>query len=228
MSKALVLRGVSFIKVVLNDGKWNSLSDWNIQFKKDVLYYNLRVEMRTDLIQKGRLKLEFGRRFEGSVLKPIRIMIRPAYREEWDDAMVLAWRTFMQFEAKDCTPRGIESFLEFITDEVLHRMFVMGAYQLFCAYDNGKMVGMISLRGETHISLLFVDERYHRMGIGRRLIDYVSNYVLTEEGHHHVTVNAASGATGFYHCVGFVDTDKEQINDGIRFTPMKRKIEKIN
>ena len=134
----------------------------------------------------------------------------------------------MQFEAKDCTPRGIESFLEFITDEVLHRMFVMGAYQLFCAYDNGKMVGMISLRGETHISLLFVDERYHRMGIGRRLIDYVSNYVLTEEGHHHVTVNAALGATGFYHCVGFVDTDKEQINDGIRFTPMKRKIEKIN
>lgn len=168
--------------------------------------------------------MEFRQRYGGSVLKPIRIALRPAYRGEWDDAMALAWRTFMQFEAKDCTPGGVGSFLDFITDTVLHRMFVMGEYQLFGAYDNGRMVGMISLRGETHISLLFVDARYHRMGIGKALIDYVSNYVVTEEGHNRITVNAASGATGFYHCVGFVDTDKEQTNDGIRYTPMERSI----
>ena len=170
------------------------------------------------------MKLEFGRRTRGNVLKPVRIMVRPAYREEWDDAMALAWRTFMKFEAKDYTPEGIESFRDFITDTVLHRMFVMGAYQLFGAYDNGKMVGMISLRNETHISLLFVDEKYHRIGIGRRLIEYVSDYVLNEEGHRLITVNAAPYATGFYHRVGFIDTDTEQTNDGIRYTPMERSI----
>lgn len=157
-------------------------------------------------------------------MKPIRIILRPAYRAEWDDAMALAWRTFIKFEAKDYTPRGMVSFQDFISDTVLYRMFVMGEYQLFGAYDNDKMVGMISLRSQTHISLLFVDERYHRMGIGRSLIELVGNYVLTEEGHHHITVNAAPGAIGFYHAVGFVDTGAEQTNDGIRYTPMERRL----
>ena len=166
--------------------------------------------------------MEVGHRCKGNVLKPVRIIIRPAYRDEWDDAMALAWRTFMRFEANDYTAEGIESFQNFITDTVLYRMFVMGVYQLFGAYDNGKMVGMISLRDQTHISLLFVDEKYHKLGIGRQLIEYVGNYVLGEEGHHHITVNAAPYAIGFYHRVGFVDTDVEQVNDGITYTPMKR------
>lgn len=170
-------------------------------------------------------KLEYGRRVGRNVIKSVRIAVRPVYRNEWDDAMALAWRTFMQFEARDCTPEGIESFQDFITDTVLYKMFMLGSYQLFGAYDNGRMVGMISLRNEIHISLLFVDERYHRMGIGRGLIDYVSRYVLTEEGHGSITVDAAPYATGFYHRLGFVDTDREQIRDGIRYTPMMRRIQ---
>lgn len=101
--------------------------------------------------------MEFRQRHERNIIKPIRISIRPAYRDEWDDAMALAWRTFMQFEAHDFTPEGVESFQDFVTDTVLYRMFVLGSYQLFGAYDNNKMIGMLSLRGETHISLLFVD-----------------------------------------------------------------------
>ena len=115
--------------------------------------------------------MEFRQRHERNIIKPIRISIRPAYRDEWDDAMALAWRTFMQFEAHDFTPEGVESFQDFVTDTVLYRMFVLGSYQLFGAYDNNKMIGMLSLRGETHISLLFVDEKYHRMGIGRGMIE---------------------------------------------------------
>ena len=169
-------------------------------------------------------ELEFGRRVGRNIIKPVRIAVRPAYRNEWDDAMALAWRTFMQFEACDCTPEGIESFQDFITDEVLHKMFMLGSYQLFGAYDNGRMVGMISLRNETHISLLFVDGQYHRLGIGRGLVEYVSRYVLTEEGHDSITVDAALYATGFYHRLGFVDTDRQQTRDGIRYTPMARRI----
>jgi len=156
------------------------------------------------------------------VIKPIRITIRPAYRNEWDDAMALAWRTFMRFEARDCTLKGIESFQDFVTDTILHKMFVLGEYQLFGAYDNNVIVGMLSLRSQTHISLLFVDEKYHKMGIGRQLMEYVCNYVRDEEGHHRVTVNAASYAIGFYHRVGFVETGKKQMNDGMWVTPMER------
>ncbi len=168
--------------------------------------------------------MEVRQRFGRGIIKPVRVALRPAYRNEWDDAMALAWRTFMQFEACDYTPEGIESFQDFITDTMLYRMFIMGVYQLFGAYDNNRMIGMISLRDETHISLLFVDRRYHKMGIGRGLIEYVSRYVLTEEGHSNLTVNAAPYATGFYHRMGFVDTNVEQAKDGIRYTPMQRRL----
>lgn len=161
-----------------------------------------------------------------NIIKPVRITVRAAYRNEWDDAMALAWRVFMKFEANDYTPEGIESFQDFITDSVLYRMFVMGAYQLFGAYDNGHMVGMVSLRDETHISLLFVDERYHRQGIGRLLIQYVSSYVRNEEGHGGITVNAAPYAVGFYHKIGFADTDVRQFRDGIWYTPMEKRWDK--
>ena len=52
--------------------------------------------------------------------------IRSAYRDEWDDAMTLAWKTFMQFEADIYTDEGIRNFEDFITDTTLHRMFLMG------------------------------------------------------------------------------------------------------
>ena len=95
--------------------------------------------------------MEFGRRVGRNIIKPVRIAVRPAYRSEWDDAMALAWRTFMQFEACDCTLEGIESFQDFITDTVLYKMFMLGSYQLFGAYDNGRMVGMISPVSYTHL-----------------------------------------------------------------------------
>lgn len=152
------------------------------------------------------------------------IVVRSAYRDEWDDAMALAWRTFMRFEADDYSTEGIKSFQDFITDTTLYRMFVMGAYQLFCALDGKKLVGMISLRNETHISLLFVDASYHKKGVGRALIEHVGKYVLLEEGFHRLTVNAAPYAVGFYHKLGFHDTDTEKINDGIRYTPMEKKL----
>lgn len=152
------------------------------------------------------------------------IVVRSAYRDEWDDAMSLAWRTFMRFEANDYSTEGIKSFQDFITDTTLYRMFVMGAYQLFCAFDGKKLVGMISLRNETHISLLFVDASYHKKGVGRALVEYVAKYVHLEEGFNKMTVNAAPYALGFYHKLGFLDTDTEKISDGIRYTPMEKKL----
>ena len=105
--------------------------------------------------------------------RQIPYQIRNAYRDEWDDAMTLAWKTFMKFEADIYTDEGIQNFEDFITDTTLHRMFLMGVYQMFVALDRKQIVGMLTLRNNSHISLLFVDEKYHRRGIGRALIGYL-------------------------------------------------------
>lgn len=147
--------------------------------------------------------------------------IRSAYRNEWQEAMALAWRTFLRFEADVYTPEGVKNFENFITDSTLHRMFVLGTYQLFVALDGNKVVGMITLRDTKHISLLFVDEAYHRRGIGRALINHLTDYLITEMGISRVTVNASPYGVGFYHKMGFCDLGPEEIRDGIIYTPME-------
>ena len=116
------------------------------------------------------------------MMEEVPYQIRFARVEEWEDAMGLAWKTFLEFEAEEYGPVGIRNFEDFITDNALKRMFVMGKYQMIVAYAADKMVGMITLRNEMHISLLFVDKQFHRRGIGRALIRSMADYVRDEIG----------------------------------------------
>lgn len=147
--------------------------------------------------------------------------IRFADQDEWEEAIGLAWKTFLEFEAADYTQEGIKSFEDFITNSTVKQMFIMGIYQMMAAYDKGKIVGMITLRNEMHISLLFVDKNYHRRGIGRALIEKLADYVEDELGKSRLTVNAAPYGIDFYHKVGFRDLGPEVWQDGIKYTPME-------
>lgn len=147
--------------------------------------------------------------------------VRAAYREEWQDAMALVWKTFLRFEAEDYTPEGIQHFQEFITDSTLYRMFLTGSYEMIVAVENHKIIGVITVRSGGHVSLLFVDEAYHKKGVGRSLMQYLCNYLLTEAGISRITVNASPYGVGFYHKMGFCDTGLERWQNGILYTPME-------
>lgn len=153
--------------------------------------------------------------------------IRFAGQDEWEEAMGLAWKTFLEFEADVYSPEGVRNFEDFITDTGLKRMFIMGAYQMMAAYINGRIVGMITLRNELHISLLFVDKKYHRRGIGRALIRKIAAYVRDELGKCRLTVNASPYGVAFYHKVGFTDLGPEKQQDGIIYTPMEYKFSQV-
>lgn len=152
------------------------------------------------------------------------IVIRKAQMRDWEETMTMTWRTFMKFEAKDYGREGIENFKKFISDPVLRRMFLLGTYHMYVATCNEKIVGMITLRDKNHISLLFVDEAYHRRGIGRRLIDTIAAFSKEEYGKNEITVNAAPYGTEFYHKVGFYNTSPMEANGGIIYTSMKKEI----
>ncbi len=153
-------------------------------------------------------------------------MVRCAYHSDWDKAMELAWATFKRFDAPDYSREGIENFYNFVTDDMLRKMFVAGNYQLFVATDQDKCVGMLSLRERKHISLLFVDADYQHNGIASALVNFVASYVLDEEGLDKLTVNSSPYAVGFYHKRGFKDTALQTTKDGIIFTPMELQLTK--
>lgn len=147
--------------------------------------------------------------------------IRRAKDSEWDYAMELAFKVFLKYEATEYGEEGIRSFAEFVTDEFLKKMFLIGEYLLFVAVTDEKIIGLISLRSGNHISLLFVDEAYHRKGIGSALVQYLQEYMLENTGYEKITVNASPYGVPFYHQLGFHDTGKETTKEGIIYTPME-------
>lgn len=153
--------------------------------------------------------------------------IRPLYRDEWADAMQLAWNMFLIYEAPEYSTEGIKNFQDFIKDPILKKMFISGQYQTFGAFIGHTIIGILGVRNRSHISLLFVDQEYHHQGVATALLKRLFQYAKTEMGIHEMTVNSSPYAVGFYHKIGFMDLGKEITTDGIRFTPMLISLDKL-
>lgn len=137
--------------------------------------------------------------------------IRPIKPEEMPEALDLTWRTFLEFEAPDYTEEGIEEFRKTINDkEWLSKRAFLGAF------DKETMLGIIATKDYEHISLFFVDGKYHRNGIGRELFNKICE--LNTTGTY--SVNSSPYARRVYERFGFEYTDKEQCVHGLRFYPM--------
>lgn len=147
-------------------------------------------------------------------------VIRHLKRKEWDMAMQLAWDTFLVYEAPEYAPEGVKNFHEFVKGDELRNMFALGEYRAWGAFDNDDVViGILGIRSHWHISLLFVEPRFHHQKIATRLLEHAFAEAA-KEGVEMMTVNSSPYAVGFYHRLGFTDMDREKTTDGIRYTPM--------
>lgn len=146
--------------------------------------------------------------------------IRWARENEWAPAMNMIWRTFLQYDGKDYTQEGIRNFFDFITDEELHTAFLRGEYQMMVALEKGRIIGVGSLRNRNHLSLLFVDGAYHRMGVGSTILIRLCNYLEQEMGERYMSLKAAPYAVEFYRKQGFRIVRPEEEYSGIRVTSM--------
>lgn len=150
-------------------------------------------------------------------MSELEIVIRELKRTEYQAALELCRKVFREFEAPDdCVDESTDAFYKSICDkEYLNQLRIFGAY------DDESLAGVIATRNEgTHIALFFVDEVYQGKGIGRNLFECI----LNECPAGRMTVNSSHYAIPIYHRFGFHDTDQEQIQDGIRFTPMEREV----
>ena len=151
------------------------------------------------------------------------IVIRKLTCDEVESAMALALEVFMQFEAPDYPPEGVETF---------KREYLENAQQGICpiygAFDGDKLVALMGMRScKTHINLVFTKKEYHRKGIARAIFHYLLNDILTENPTLDVlTLNSSPYGLPFYLKIGFVPQSEEQEINGIRFTPMKYIIKK--
>jgi GNAT superfamily N-acetyltransferase len=136
-------------------------------------------------------------------------------------ALELVWTVFQEFEAPDYSIQGIEEFRKFISYNSMTEQFETSKIVFWgCKVDN-ELTGVIATRGMNHICLLFVKKEFHKRGIAKRLFYTVLERCKSEKSTiNTITVNSSPYAVKVYHRLGFVDIEKEQTVNGMRFTPM--------
>lgn len=141
------------------------------------------------------------------------------------ESLDLVWRVFLEFEAPDYSEQGVATFHEFIEYDAMAKRMQDGEISLWYALEGEAVVGVVAVRPQVgqadsqthpHISLLFVEKTHHKKGIARRLVETATR------GHTTVTVNSSPYAVEIYKRLGFMPTACEQLQSGIRYTPMKR------
>ncbi len=148
--------------------------------------------------------------------------IRWACPQDWTPSMRVIWKTFLKFEGDVYSKEGIQNFLDFITDKELLNSFLKGDYQMMVALDEEQIIGAASVRNGNHLSLLFVDEKYHYQGVGRQLMQKMCEYLKREKGERYMTLKASPYAVAFYEKLGFWATGPEEHYAGIQVTPMEK------
>lgn len=150
--------------------------------------------------------------------------IRKIYADEVKDALALALDIFLQFEAPDYKPEGIDTFKR---DMVKNDEFIskcqQGICPIYAAFDKGKIIGIIGMRSNrTHINLVFTKREYHRQGVATSIFQYLLADILKDNpGLREITLNSSPYGKPFYLHIGFKPQSDEKEIDGIRFTPMK-------
>ena len=144
--------------------------------------------------------------------------------EEFEVSKLLN-RVFMDFIASECSQEGISEFLRYARADRLNERLEEDSFILLALLQD-KTVGMIEIREDSHISLLFVDGNYQGKGIATRLVRAALNKCLEDDPSLKlVSVNSAPNSIKFYEKLGFVPTDSERLQNGIRFVPMELEIE---
>ena len=140
------------------------------------------------------------------------IQIRAIQEDEIPVALALVERVFLLFEAPDYSQQGIDTFRTFLQNrEMVAELKLLGAF--VCDV----LVGVLAMRGGSHIALFFVEREMQGKGVGRALFSAARAACPGD----FMTVNSSPYAVEIYKRLGFSPLSDEQEKDGIRFTPMK-------
>lgn len=145
--------------------------------------------------------------------------IRPLTPDDIPACAALLRRAAEEFILHESTPEDGAVFLAQQGAEGM-RGFVAQGYVYHLAEIDGVLAGFIAVRDRSHVYSLYVERRFHRRGVARRLWETARAAALGP-GHPGVfTVNASSHALPFYASIGFVPSAAMQ-SGIVRYHPMR-------
>lgn len=144
--------------------------------------------------------------------------IEKAGIENLEDISLLAKNIYLKYNSSFDTKEGIDNVLKFISFESMRlRFFMEGSLILAAKDDKDAVIGMIEITNYDHISLLFVDDKYFKLGIAAQLFEEAKNILKSDK----YTVKSSNYALEFYKKLGFVQLFNDiQIENGVHFYSM--------
>lgn len=130
-------------------------------------------------------------------------------------------KVFDEFVGSGYSPEGQKTFLDYIRPEAVSERLKQEGHHVFTATWKKNLVGALAIRDTNHVSLMFVDKKYHGKGISRKMFKKTIKIVRKRYPDvHEITVNSSPFALPVYIKLGFRQLDKEQEQNGIRYIPM--------
>ncbi|MFA3905923.1 GNAT family N-acetyltransferase [Fusobacterium nucleatum] len=141
------------------------------------------------------------------------IEIRQLLNKEKDEALLFVKRVYIESKDESYSEQGIETFCNFVNNKEMTKLF-----KVYGAFEDNILKGIIATdRRKRHISLFFVDKVSQGKGIGKELMKVVVN----NNENSYITVNSSRYGVPIYEKIGFIKTEEEKEQDGLKFTPMK-------
>ena len=148
------------------------------------------------------------------------MLIRPFETTDLAACARLLRASATEFIVHESTPEGAATFLR-ENDEEGIRNYVAAGHVYHVAVEGGEVAGFIAIRDNSHVFHLFIDKRWHRQGLARRLWEVARAASLARGGSGSFTVNASNYAVPVYASFGFERTAPTQCVKGLYFNPMR-------
>ncbi|ATW25076.1 GNAT family N-acetyltransferase [Candidatus Formimonas warabiya] len=149
------------------------------------------------------------------------IQFREAQPQDVPAIIELVLGVFDKYVGCGYAPEGQLTFRMYCHPNAMMSRWAEGTSFCLIAIFEQKIIGMIEVRNGNHIALLFVDDRYQRKGIAKKLVSLAVEKAQAAE----MEVNSSPYALNIYGKMGFEPLDAEQVRDGIRFIPMRKIIQ---
>ena len=141
------------------------------------------------------------------------IEIRQLLNKEKDEALLFVKKVYIESKDESYSEKGIETFCNFVDNKEIIKSF-----KVYGAFEDNVLKGVIATdRRKRHINLFFVDKSSQAKGIGKKLM----SIIIDDNENSFITVNSSRYAVPIYQNLGFIKTEEEKEQDGLKFTPMK-------
>ena len=141
------------------------------------------------------------------------VEIKQLLNNEKDEGLLFAKKVYIESRDESYSEKGIETFCNFVDNKKITKSF-----KVYGAFEDNVLKGVIATdKRKRHINLFFVDKSSQAKGIGKKLM----SIIIDDNENSFITVNSSRYAVPIYQNLGFIKTEEEKEQDGLKFTPMK-------